>query len=131
MRISVTESSSVILSKTVWTGEKWFLKVPKQGKTKMDGVINPQNYNFNELQTWKIWCSQNATNQLKSTVEIGYMCPRGLFGPQAVTFTKFLKFKKRLLLCCKHHFKSDLINNMNHKRISDTKPSSAILSKTM
>ena len=28
------------------------------------------------------------TNQLKSTVELGYMCPRGLTGPPAVTLTK-------------------------------------------
>ena len=26
----------------------------------------------------------NATNQPKSTVELGYMCPRGLLGPPAV-----------------------------------------------
>ena len=26
----------------------------------------------------------NATNQPKSTVEVGYMCPRGLTGPPAV-----------------------------------------------
>ena len=30
----------------------------------------------------------NATNQPKSTVELGYMCPRGLTGPPAVTLTK-------------------------------------------
>ena len=30
----------------------------------------------------------NATNQPKSTVELGYMCPRGLVGPPAVTLTK-------------------------------------------
>ena len=30
----------------------------------------------------------NATNQPKSTVELGYKCPRGLTGPQAVTLTK-------------------------------------------
>ena len=29
----------------------------------------------------------NATNQPKSTVELGYMCPRGLLGPPAVTLT--------------------------------------------
>ena len=29
----------------------------------------------------------NATNQPKSTVELGYMCPRGLSGPPAVIFT--------------------------------------------
>ena len=31
----------------------------------------------------------NAKNQPKSTVELGYMCPRGLTGPPAVTLTKF------------------------------------------
>ena len=83
MRISGTEPSSVILSQ-----RKLFLKkvknvcpkVPKQGKAKRDGVLNPQNYNLNEFLTLKIWCSQNATNQPKSTVELGYMCPRGLIG---------------------------------------------------
>ena len=32
---------------------------------------------------------QNAMNQPKSTLELGYMCPRGLTGPPAVTFTKY------------------------------------------
>ena len=32
---------------------------------------------------------------------------------------------------CIHHFKSDLINNMDHMRISGTEPSSVILSQTM
>ena len=54
--------------------------------------------------------------------------PQGLFGPPAVTLTKQLKFKKRLLQRCIHHFKSDLINNMHHMRISGTEPSSVILS---
>ena len=40
------------------------------------------------------------------------------------------KYKKRLLLRCIHHFKSDLINNMDHMRISGTEPSSVILSQT-
>ena len=44
------------------------------------------------------------------------------------TFT--IEIKKRLLLRCIHHFKSDLINNMDHMRISGTKPSSVILSQT-
>ena len=49
MRISGIETSSVILSQT-----KSFSKlenddpiVPKQAEAKRDGVINPQNYNFN------------------------------------------------------------------------------------
>ena len=40
-------------------------------------------------------------------------------------------YKKRLLLRCIHHFKSDLIYNMDHMRISGTEPSSVILSQTM
>ena len=68
-------------------------------------------------------------NQPKSTVELIFMCPRGLFGPPAVTLTKKLKFKKRLLLRCIHHFKSDPINIMDHMRISGTQPSSVILSQ--
>ena len=35
----------------------------------------------------------------------------------------------RLLLSCIHHIKSDLINNMDHMRISGTEPSSVILSQ--
>ena len=31
---------------------------------------------------------QNDTNQLKSTVELGYMFPRGLLGPPEVILTK-------------------------------------------
>ena len=38
--------------------------------------------------------------------------------------------KKRLLRISIHHFKSDLINNMDHMRILGTEPSSVILSQT-
>ena len=51
MLISGTEPSSVILNQT-----KWFKKiksdapkVPNQAEAKSDGVINPQNYNFNKF----------------------------------------------------------------------------------
>ena len=40
------------------------------------------------------------------------------------------EYKKRLLLRCMHHFKSDLINIMDHMRISGTEPSSVVLSQT-
>ena len=39
--------------------------------------------------------------------------------------------KKRLLLRCIHNFKSDFISNMDHKRISSTKPSAVILSQVI
>ena len=43
-------------------------------------------------------------------------------------FSICVQYKKSLLLRCIHHFKSDLINNMDHMRISGTEPSSVILS---
>ena len=51
MRISGTEPSSVILSqacsiKKLKSNDQ---KVPKQADAKRDGVINPQNYNFNQF----------------------------------------------------------------------------------
>ena len=51
MLISGTEPSSVILNQT-WSIKKLKSndqKVQKQAETKRDGVINPQNYNFNQF----------------------------------------------------------------------------------
>ena len=55
-------------------------KCHKQAEAKRDGVINPQNYNFNQFLTREFLMLSNATNQPKSIVELGYMCPRGLLG---------------------------------------------------
>ena len=57
--------------------------MPKHAKAKRDGVRNPQNYNFDTENVDAL----NATDQPKSIVELGYMCPRGLSGPPAVTLT--------------------------------------------
>ena len=55
MRISGTEPSSVILSQTcIKTLKSNDQKVPKQAEAKRNGVINPQNYNFNQFNTRKI-----------------------------------------------------------------------------
>ena len=40
-----------------------------------------------------------------------------------------VEIKKRLLLRCEHHFKSNVINNMDHMRISVNEPSSVMLSQ--
>ena len=40
-----------------------------------------------------------------------------------------VEIKKRLVLRCLHNFKSNLTNDMDHMRISGTKPSSPILSQ--
>ena len=50
MRISGTEPSSVILCQIKYFQKlKMMPKVPKQAEAKRDGVINPQNYNFNQF----------------------------------------------------------------------------------
>ena len=50
MRISGTEPSSVILSQTCSIKVKSNAqKVPKLAEAKRDGVLNPQNYNFNQF----------------------------------------------------------------------------------
>ena len=41
---------------------------------------------------------------------------------------RMMGYKKRLLLRCLHHFKSDLINKMDHMHISGTESSSVSLS---
>ena len=87
MRISGTEPSSVVFSQTMKC-EKLTSdnpKVPKEAEAKGDGVINPQNYDFKTILKRKILMLSNAMNQTKSTVELGYMCPRRLSGPPAVT----------------------------------------------
>ena len=53
MCISGNEPSSVILSQTMSFKKLQSddPKVPKQAEAKRDGVINPQNYNFNQFNT--------------------------------------------------------------------------------
>ena len=63
-------------------------KCQNQTEAKRDGVLNPQKLQFLTILILKILMLSNATNQPKSTVELGYMCPRGLTGPPAVTLTK-------------------------------------------
>ena len=90
MRISGTEPSSVILSQNELfsKNEK---RCPKRAETSWSqkGWCNiPTKLQFQTNSTRKILMLSNDTNQPKSTVELGYMCPRGLTGPPAVTLTK-------------------------------------------
>ena len=51
----------------------------------MDGVKSHKitiSINFNAF------CSQNAINQPKSTVEVAFICPLGLLGSPAGTLTR-------------------------------------------
>ena len=66
-------------------------RCPKRAKTSSSqkGWCNkPTKLQFQTILSRKILMLSNATNQPKSTVELGYMCPRGLTGPPAVTLTK-------------------------------------------
>ena len=63
--------------------------MPKQGQAKRDGVINQHNYNLQPIFNTKNFDTlTKASNQLESTAELDYVCPRGLSGTPAVTFTK-------------------------------------------
>ena len=53
------------------------------------GNVTVQIYYFNQFHTQKILM---LSRRYESSVEHGYMCPRGLPGPHAVTMTKWLKF---------------------------------------
>ena len=65
MRIPGTEPSSVILSQTKYfkTLRNDAQTLPKQAKAKRDGVINPQNFNFNQLNAENF----DALKRYKST----------------------------------------------------------------
>ena len=89
MWMSGTEPSSVILSQSVVSKiEKIRPKMPKTSLRKRGWCISSRKLRFNQFCYRKFWCSQNPTNQSKSAVELGYMCPRGLIGPPAVTLPK-------------------------------------------
>ena len=73
-----------------WNLKSWKVMTQKcLNKLKPKGMMNkPTKLQFQSILTRKILMLSNATNQPKSTVELGYMCPRGLFDPPAVTLTK-------------------------------------------
>ena len=78
MRISGTEPLSVILSQSNLKSDaqKCLNELKQKGRCNKPG--NTDTENFDALKTLRIL-------KPKSTVELGYMCPRGLSGPSAVT----------------------------------------------
>ena len=78
MRISGTKPSSVILSQTMKFKKLKSddRKLPKQAEAKRGWCNKPTKLQFQSILTRKILMLSNATNQPKSTVELGYMCPR-------------------------------------------------------
>ena len=89
MRISGTEPSSVILSQTKYLKRRKVCPKSAETSSSHKGWCNkPTKLQFLSILIRRILTLSNATNQPKSTVELGYMCPRGLSGPPAVTLTK-------------------------------------------
>ena len=89
MRISGIEPSSVILSQRKKLKKvKIMPKSTERSLSQRGWCNNPQKLQFLSILTRKILMLSNATNQPKSIVELGYMYPRGLLGPPAVTLTK-------------------------------------------
>ena len=66
------------------------------------------------------WTILMLSKRYESTEVDRRNCPRGLLGLPAVKLNKSLKYEKRLLIRFIHHFKSDLIHNMDHMRTSGT-----------
>ena len=64
---------------------------------KRDSVENNKITNFIDLKHGQFWCSQNASNQPKSTVELGYMFPRVPMVHQQLQKPTRWNTKKRLL----------------------------------
>ena len=54
----------------------------------------PTKLQFQSSLTQQILMLSNDTNQPKSTVELGYMCSRGLSGPPAVTTHQVVEILK-------------------------------------
>ena len=104
--------------------------MPKQAEAKRDGVINPQNYNFNQFLTREILMLSKRYESTEVDRRTWLHVPSGTHWFTSSDTHQVVEIKKILLLRCIHHFKSDLINNMDHMRISGTKPSSVILSQT-
>ena len=73
----------------------------------------------------------NATNQPKSTVELGYTCSRDSLVHQQWHSPSSWNMKRDFYSDVYTIFVSDLINNMDHMRISGTEPSPVILSQAM
>ena len=58
---------------------------------------------------------------------LGYFRIQDVFLSDLNSYASLFKYNKISLLRCIHDFNSDLINNIDHMRISDTEPSSVIL----
>ena len=62
--------------------------MPKQAEAKRDGVINQQNYNFNQFLTRKNFMLSKRYESTEVDRRTWLHVPRELTGPPALTLTK-------------------------------------------
>ena len=76
--------------------------------------------NFNQFLRWKMLVPSKSYKSTKvdRRTWLHVSSGGGLTGPAVVTLTRYLKYKKRQLLRCIHHFKSHLINNIDDMHFS-------------
>ena len=100
-------------------------KVPKQAEAKRDGVINTQNYNFQQfLMLSKHYELTEVDRRTWLQIPAGTHCSTSSDTHQVVNIKR--DFYQDV---CIDNFKSDLINNVDHMRIWGNKPSSVSLAK--
>ena len=94
-------------------------KCQKQAEAKRDGVktlkitisVDFITVNFDALKRY-----ESTEVDRRTWLHV----PSGTLWSTSSDTHQVVEYKKRLLLRCIHHFKPDLINNMDHMRISGT-----------
>ena len=97
-------------------------KEPKEAEAKWDGVINPQNYNFNQFNTENF----DALKRYKSTEvdrRTWLHVPSGTLWSTSSDTHQVVEIYKETSTKMDTPFESGLINNMDHMSISGTAPS--------
>ena len=105
-------------------------KVPKQAEASRDGVINTDiTISFSFIRNKVLMLSKRyESNECECRTWIHL--PSGTQWSTSSDILQVWNIKKKLLLRCLYHFKSDFINNIDHVRISENEPSSVMLSQT-
>ena len=105
--------------------------MPKEVEVKRNSVINPQHYNFNTFNMENLMLSKcykltkvNRRTWLHMPSET--RCSISSDTHQVVEI-----LTQRLILRCIHHYKSDLVNKMDHRRISGNKNSLCLNIKSL
>ena len=70
------------------------------------------------------------TNDMSTYAPAALLFPQGKKVLVLLLLFQCTKYKKRLLPILIHHFKTGIISNIDHTRVSGIEPSSVILSQT-